>query len=232
MKVSTIIPVHNGERFLAAAIESVLAQDYQPLEVLVIDDGSTDNSAEIAHSFVKDGVRVVTQTNAGVAAARNTGVQLASGELIAFLDQDDYWLPGKLSRQVRELVERPELAYVLTSMRHVVEPGTVLPRFLTPETVTQETLGVLPGAMLVRKSAFDVTGLFDTQYITGSDLDWFFRANDAGLLRSDLPEVFLERRIHADNNSRNAELMEQERLRIIKHSIARRRKNIAKESSR
>ena len=95
--VSVIVPVHNGARFLAAALDSVAAQDYGSMEILVVDDGSSDNSAEIAASYR---VRLLQQPNRGVAEARNAGVAESSGELLAFLDQDDLWLERKVSRQV------------------------------------------------------------------------------------------------------------------------------------
>ena len=109
--VSVIVPVHNGARFLAAALDSVAAQDYGSMEIVVVDDGSSDNSAEIAASYR---VRLLQQPNRGVAEARNAGVAESSGELLAFLDQDDLWLERKVSRQVAALEADPTLGFVLT----------------------------------------------------------------------------------------------------------------------
>lgn len=105
--VSAVVPVHNGERFLAAALDSVLFQDYEPLEVIVVDDGSTDRSAEVASSRP---VRLLRQENAGMAAARNAGIAHASGELVAFIDADDEWLPEAVARQAAVLAKEPSSA--------------------------------------------------------------------------------------------------------------------------
>src|SRR3954452_15003770 len=100
--VSAIIPAHNAERFLAAAIDSVLAQTYQPIECIVVDDGSTDGTPAVARSY-GDRIRLIPQEQRGVSAARNRGAAEARGELLAFLDADDRWLPERVERQAREL---------------------------------------------------------------------------------------------------------------------------------
>ncbi|MBI4573499.1 MAG: glycosyltransferase family 2 protein, partial [candidate division NC10 bacterium] len=105
--VSVILPVYNGERFLAAAIASILAQDYQPIEVIVVDDGSTDGTAAIARSF--QGVRYLYQPNQGPAFARNAGIAVARGAFIAFLDADDLMVPTRLSVQAGYLLAHPEI---------------------------------------------------------------------------------------------------------------------------
>ena len=97
--ISCVIPVFNGERYLGEALESVLAQSYQPLEVIVVDDGSTDETAEVARRY-GERVRYVWQPNAGETAARNLGLTAAHGEFIAFLDADDVWDSEKLERQI------------------------------------------------------------------------------------------------------------------------------------
>ncbi len=107
--VSVVLPAYNGEAFLAEAIESILTQDYAHLEIVFVDDGSTDGTAKIAAGFGEK-LRYVYQPNSGKpAAARNRGVQLALGDLVAFLDQDDLWLPNTLARKVSELVHDPDL---------------------------------------------------------------------------------------------------------------------------
>src|SRR5213078_156464 len=107
--VSVIIPVYNGARYLRAALESVFAQTYRPIEVIVVDDGSGDDSGVIAQSFPD--VHFIHQENQGVAAARNHGFDAARGEFIAFLDQDDLWTPEKLKVQVNYLLNHPDVGY-------------------------------------------------------------------------------------------------------------------------
>ena len=102
--ISVIVPAYNGEKYLARALESILAQDYRPIEIVVVDDGSTDNTASIARSYRE--VRYVYQAHQGLPAARNTGLANCTGELISFLDADDYWPPNKLQIQSR-LSNRP-----------------------------------------------------------------------------------------------------------------------------
>jgi glycosyltransferase involved in cell wall biosynthesis len=123
--VSVIIPVYNGARFLRAALESVLAQTYRNFEVIVVDDGSVDDSGVIAQSFPE--VRYIHQTNQGVAAARNHAIEVARGEYFAFLDQDDLWTADKLKLQIAYLLSHPEVGYTLTQQSFFLEPGATLP---------------------------------------------------------------------------------------------------------
>ena len=109
--VSVVIPVYNGEQYLADAIQSVRDQTYQNVEVIVVDDGSTDESADVAKKF-GEAIRYVHQSNGGVGKARNTGIAAARGAYLAFLDQDDLWLPDKLAVQVAYLDSHPEVGAV------------------------------------------------------------------------------------------------------------------------
>ena len=118
--VSVIVAVHNGERFLRPALESLFAQDHEPFEVVFVDDGSQDGSADIAREFPD--LRYMYQENQGLAAARNAGLRLARGELVAYLDDDDLLPPHKLSRQVRYLVENPDVGCVLGSATRAARP--------------------------------------------------------------------------------------------------------------
>ena len=106
--VSVIIPVYNGDAFLTETIESVLKQTYLNFEIIVIDDGSTDKSSEICQSF-GNSVSYFYQNNCGAGETRNNGFKKSNGDLIAFLDMDDYWLPTKLEKQVAVLKDKPEL---------------------------------------------------------------------------------------------------------------------------
>ena len=124
--VSVILPVKNGERFLAQAINSVLEQDYRPLEIVVVDGQSTDASAAIAQSF--ELVRYVFQQGElGLGRARNLGIEAARGELIAFINSDDLWAPHKLSVQVDYLARHPEVQFTITRASFFLEPGCDIP---------------------------------------------------------------------------------------------------------
>lgn len=219
--VSVILPVYNGERYLSFALQSVLEQDYRPFEVIVVDDGSVDDSANIAKSHSE--VRYVYQPNQGVGAARNLGISLSRGDFIAFLDQDDMWTSNKLSVQMDYLVNHPHIAHVLAKQRIFLEPGTTMPSWLKKDILNNEEMGALPGTLVARKSIFAQIGNFDPGYTTSSDTDWFFRAKDAGVPMVTLPEVLLHRRVHRNNHSYHTKSSHVELLNIARTSIKRQR---------
>lgn len=201
--VTVLLPVYNGARFVAEAVESVLAQTYAPVEFLAIDDGSTDVSAEILGRY--DGVRVIRQENQGVAAARNRGVAEAQGEIVAFIDQDDRWRPGKLEAQVAYLRDHPEAGLVLGHLENFLEPGTEdWPDWLNPATVGTPVPGLMPGTFVIRRSFFETVGPFNEAIETASDSEWLLRAHRAGDPGHVLPDVVLDRRVHSANQSSQA----------------------------
>ena len=217
--VSVIIPVFNGERFIADAIESVRSQTYAATEVVVVDDGSTDGGADVAASI--PGVHLVRQENQGVSVARNTGVANARGPFLAFLDHDDQWLPGKLEAQVRELEAHPELAFVLCHLRYVLNGPP--PRWFRGPTDGSPVPGFVPSCWLVRRSVFDQVGGFDRAYRNGGDTDWLARAKDMGIRQSMLPEVFLDYRVHDANDSANTLRATREMVQLLRASVHRQR---------
>lgn len=222
--VTIIIPVFNYGHFLAAAIDSVMTQSYRPIEVIVVDDGSTDNTADIARSYPD--VQYVYQPNQGVAVARNTGISKARGKFIAFLDADDTWLPDKLKIQIRHLIENPGLGYNICKIRNFTEPGVNL----DPKTVRslQEIEQIGLATIVTTKDIFARIGGFDPRYQVGEDFDWFTRAKDAGITMAILPDILLNRRIHDKNLSiQNLQAQHALRLQILKESIERRRKKKA-----
>jgi glycosyltransferase involved in cell wall biosynthesis len=219
--VTAVIPAFNGERYLAQAIESVLAQVYRPLELVVIDDGSTDASRRIAASY-RD-VRLVCQENAGVSAARNAGAREAKGSLLAFLDQDDRWTPEKLSEQVPPLVEDRDLDYSLGHQRIVLEDGVAPPPWLA--LLAPEHVGHFPGTLVVRREAYDRIGGFRSGAEPGEGADWFLRANEAGLKKTVVGTVVLLKRLHDANQSGNQELVRRQVLTALRASVGRRRGN-------
>lgn len=197
--VSAVVPVYNGETYIAEALQSILAQQYRPLEIIAVDDGSTDGSAAIVRSFPE--VRYIGGSNRGVAQARNTGIAEARGEFIAFLDQDDRWAQDKLTRQIGYMLQHEELGYTVGMQSLYLEAGVERPAWLKPELLHGPQHGYLPGTFVARRWAFDRIGVFDPAFAMGSDSDWFFRARDAGLLMAVIPELLLYRRIHAGNQS-------------------------------
>ena len=205
--VSVVVPVYNGERHLAAALNSIFDQHYRPLEVIVVDDGSTDNSAEIARAFHR--VRYVYQSHQGVAHAWNAGIAAAEGKLIAFLAQDDLWTPNKLSFQVGYMVRNPRVQYTVCKARCFLEPGCTIPRGFRTNLLESDHVARLPEALVARKALFDVIGGFNTVLTTSQDVDWFARAKDAKVPMAVVDEVLLHRRIHDANATHSASTLQQ-----------------------
>jgi glycosyltransferase involved in cell wall biosynthesis len=220
--VSVIIPVYNGERYLASALRSVLAQDYRPIEILVIDDGSDDRSAEIARGWPE--VRYFHQKNQGIPVARNTGLEHARGELVAFLDADDIWMPEKLSLQVRHLQDHAELGYVFTWQRIFLDPGVERPSWLKPELLENDSVGYLMSSLLARKTVFTLIGGFDARFILSEDSEWLFRAKDAGIPVGVVPQVLLHKRVHDSNLTRLTGESQPLLLQVVRASVERKRK--------
>ncbi len=221
--ISVIVPVYNGARYLAEAIESVIAQDYTPLEIIVASDGSTDESPMIARSFPD--VTCLDLPHGGVSRARNVAVERSMGKWLAFLDADDRWLPGKLRAQVAagESGIGDVSGFVLCCQVHRFE-GEVPAWFLKPVDGRSET-AFEPSAWLVRRDVFDVVGPFDEARALGEDTDWLSRASDAGVKYNALDGVFVERRIHDTNTSRILVNPNREMLKILRESLVRKRQN-------
>jgi len=219
--VSVIIPVYNGATYLREALESVFAQTYRPFEVIVVDDGSADDSGVIAQSF--HDVRYIHQANQGVAAARNHGIENARGAFLAFLDQDDLWTPEKLKLQIAYLLDHPELGYTLTHQRFFMDPGATLPAWFRKELFASAHPGWILGTLVIRRTAFEKVGNFATGYVAANDSDWFFRAKAAGIPMEVVPELLLMKRIHGSNESGNAKDVLSELRKVVKSSLDRQR---------
>lgn len=222
--VSVVIPVYNGERFLADAIESALAQDYPRIETVVVDDGSSDRSAEIAASYP---VRLLRLPNGGMAHARNAGVAASNGALLAFLDADDVWLEHKVSRQAAALSARPGIGFVLARMQIFLAPGTAPPAWLPEPALREPSKAPIPSALMIRREVFERVGGFDPSYRITCDADWLARAKDIGIDWDLVDDTLLRYRIHATNGSHDREAMSRELAALLHASIRRRRLNAA-----
>jgi len=200
--VSVVIPVYNGERYLAAAIDSVLTQTYQNFEIIVVDDGSKDSTPEILQQY-GDRIRAVYQTNQGVALARNHGIKLAQGEWIAFLDADDVLLPDKLSAQLALAAKHPQLGIIHSGWRRVSATGELLMEVEPWHDIPQLTLEswlrwkpVLPSAMLFRRSWLEKSGGFDPRFPPAEDTELVLRLSAMGCEADWLQQVTVNYRQH------------------------------------
>ncbi|MCU0760470.1 MAG: glycosyltransferase [Steroidobacteraceae bacterium] len=194
--VTVIVPVYNGARFLPQAIDSILAQGYPCLEIIVVDDGSTDDLERVVAGLPVD-VRLFRQDNAGPAAARNRGIRDASGEFIAFLDVDDLWPADNLRVLVEAFRRDPGLQVVNGHAQMLVlDPATG--RF-EPRGNPRESFPCYIGAALYRREAFLDVGLFDVTMRLAEDTDWYQRLHESGLRHERLPLVTLMVRRHGGN---------------------------------
>lgn len=216
--LSVIVPAFNGEQFIREAIENIIAQDYPSLEIIVVDDGSEDNTAEIIKQLPYE-VRYLYQPNGGPAGARNTGIREAKGEYIAFLDVDDLWPVNNLYTLVEEISRNDEAEAVL---------GHGQIANYNPSTDTYEysgsPAGEFPyyvGAALYRRSVFSKVGLFDPTLRYGEDTDWFMRARELGIVVRKLEEITLVVRRHGNNMTLNRDPRELNQLRVLKKSVDR-----------
>lgn len=216
-RVSVIIPAYNAAATIYDTIASVLAQTFTDFEVIVVDDGSTDRTAELAVSTGDPRIRLIGTENGGVSRARNRGISEARGELIAFLDADDIWLPRKLSCQVRVLEAKPEVGLCVTratridtTSRPIGEVRTVHDSddFTATLLLESSSVGMISSA-LVRRSALNSVGGFQPGQRQCEDWDMWLRLSLVTGI-SMLPEHLLWRRIHPGNASGHAAALERD----------------------
>ena len=229
--VSVIMPAYNARRYIGEAIRSVLEQDYPRLELIVVDDGSTDQTAHEARAF-GERVRVLEKTNGGAAAARNHGMLVAQGELISFLDADDIWLPGKLSAQVGFLMKHPEVGMVTSNFlvwcpepdggfgpppTPTVDPGA--------DDIVRQHSGWIYGELLcdcvvctitvlIRRSVVDSVGFFNEQLRTGEDYEYWLRVSRHAQITK-LNQDFACYRIHPQSTTQAPRPIDNEYLVLL-----------------
>jgi len=205
--VSVIIPTYNRAWCLREAVDSAAVQDFRDFEIIVVDDGSTDETARLLEEY-NESIRALRQPRRGVSAARNAGIAAARGELIAFLDSDDIWLPGKLARQVEFFRRRPD-ALICQTEELWVKNG----RRVNPGTRHRKRGGMIfepsltlclvsPSAVMLRRELFDRVGLFDEHLLACEDYDLWLRVScrfPVGLIETPL---IVKRGGHADQLSR------------------------------
>jgi glycosyltransferase involved in cell wall biosynthesis len=221
--ISVIVPVYNSERYLAEALESVLAQTYRPLEVIVIlDPRTTDTSEKISKRYAP-AVRCYVQTATGLGAARNEGIQGAQGSLVAFLDADDLWVKEKLAPQMDALNADPTLDMVFGYIKQFYSPELDA-SFRAHWGLAAEIMpGYCAGTMLIRREVFSYVGLFETGWRMGDFVEWYARAVEKGLKSMLLPDVLMHRRIHKDNMGIREREHRKDYVRALKASLDRRR---------
>jgi glycosyltransferase involved in cell wall biosynthesis len=219
--MSVIVPMFNAERYIAEAIQSVFDQTHPPAEIIIVDDGSTDGSAVIAQSYAPR-ARYLSQANLGPAAARNLGIECATGDLLAFLDADDLWTPDKLARQVQVLKTDPAREAVLGRIENFISPELGEDERRSLAKAATQTGNFHIGALLIRRAAFLRVGCFDARWRHGEFIEWWARALRLNLIYTVLPDLVLRRRLHTDNLTRR-ERNRQEYLPMLREHLAQHR---------
>ena len=225
MRVSVVIPTYNRAGFVREAITSVLRQDYPDIELIVVDDGSHDNTAAVVSGF-GPAVRYLWQENRGVSAARNRGVATTTGDLIAFLDSDDLWLPSKVSAQVAYFEARPEAQACHADEIWIRHGVRVNERRIHRKQDGWQFLASLPrclispSTIMIRRALWDRLGGFDENLPACEDYDLWLR------LTAVVPVGFLPQRLvikrggHADQLSRRIPVLDRYRIQALEKALA------------
>ena len=223
-KVSVIITTFNSMRFFPETLESVLKQTFSDIEVIVVDDGSSDGISDWITSVVDSRVVFHYQSNQGVSSARNTGISLARGEYIAFLDGDDFWTPSKLERQVEVLDLEDEVGLVHTWLALMDEESRLTGRVMKPKSEGEiweeivESNMIACSSVMVRRSCLDVAGIFDSALIVAEDWDLWIRV--AAVCRiSVIKDPLVQYRIHPSSKSKRYPEMVEDFRTIIERAF-------------
>lgn len=224
MKISAIIPVYNGKKYLNEAIDSVIKQSLQPIELILIDDGSTDGSVDNLHAIACPfPLRIQKQKNAGQSAARNHGISISQGDFIALLDQDDCWYPNHLEMLAKEFAGNDLLGWSYSNVDEWDQKGRRLKQGLLNYIVADhpkidvvrmigEDLHILPSASLIRKKAIMDIGMFDERFSGYEDDDLFLRLFLAGWNNTYIKTPLSKWRVHASSSGHTLKMHESRRL--------------------
>jgi len=228
-RVSVVMAVKNGERFIAQALDSVMTQTLAAHEIILVDGQSTDSTVEIARRYT--GLKIVEQRGTGIANAYNTGIKATTGEMVAFLSHDDLWASEKLSRQANALMDNPELGYVTALATFFLESGSELPYGFRQELLQGSHVAHIMETLMARRNTFSAVGPFDESLSTAEDVDWFSRAKDKAIPSAVVPHALLKKRIHGANISLDVESNNRNLMQTIRQSVLRKRQQ-AKLASR
>lgn len=221
--VSAIVISHCSERHIAAALESVRAQTHPRMELIVIDNGSTDRTREIVETFDPD-IKVSIDPNRGICPARNTGLAIARGDYIAFLDGDDTWEPRKTELQLAALRADPEADFALGLAEQFHSPDMDAETAARmPEPHGPQRTPIIP-VVLAPRSTWTSIGPWDAEWNHSDGLAWFLRAEELGLRETTVQETIYRRRIHGENTTLKNAAAKQEWPRLLKARLDARRR--------
>ncbi len=213
--ISVIVPCFNGEPYLRLALESIQVQTYPADEIILVDDGSTDQSVNLAKAFMPC-ITIIQQNHRGPAAARNAGIRAATGDWVAFLDADDLWAANKLELQGKVFLEHQQANAVLGTWQNFISEDLQLEDSAKLQFPAEETAAPTLGTLLIKREALISVGLFDESLIAGEFMDWWSRALAWGLQVQHLPELLMHRRVHGKNHSLSVEVRNKSYLDAIR----------------
>lgn len=224
-KISVIIPTYNSARYICETIDSVLSQTYKNFEILVIDDGSTDNTRNRLKQY-ENSINYTYKKNEGVSIARNYGIEKAKGEYLAFLDSDDIWKPTKLEKQINTIENQSEAIACFTLTEYFDESGNVVnksefPNYadLTEALLLYSCVIGPPSSFMMHRSIFEKIGGFDPNFSQCADWDMWLRLTKFGKVIC-LDEYLVQYRHHANNMSKNIELLEKDTIAVLNKFFA------------
>jgi glycosyltransferase involved in cell wall biosynthesis len=220
--ISVVIPVHNGERYLAESIQSVLDQGHAALELLVIDNASTDATADVAGTF--SSIRYFHLPDKGLSKALNYGLERCRGAFLGFLDADDLWSPNRLAVQLEAFASNPALEMVFGHVEQFISPDLEESAKAKLSIRDKHLPGRYRGTMLIRKESFWRVGPFEPSTDFGEFIDWYMRAADHKIRELMLPDLLTLRRIHGANMGYTDRHKRVEYARVLKRGLDRRRR--------
>ena len=221
--VSIIMPVYNMEKYVADSIQSILDQTYPAIELIAINDGSTDGSWNVITLFGDKVVTVNRATNGGIAAGRNDGLAVATGQFIAFADADDLWELEKLSEQMRQFATDPNLDISFCMIQNFISPELPADIQATRHCPPDPMPGKISGTAVIKRSSFDRVGNLNPNYRVGEFIDWMARATEQGLTHAMVEKVLYRRRIHDTNTGVIERPSRADYLKIVKAALDRKR---------
>ncbi len=212
--VSVIVVARNSEKYLVEAIDSIIAQTYPNLEIILVDGQSSDNTATIAKSYPQ--IKYVYQDTLGLSNARNLGIENTKGEFLSFLDSDNRWSSDKVELQAQILINNPEIQYVSANLQLFTTQDDENLRQGYQENVLKEAKWArTPGILMARKELFNRVGMFATEYKIAGDLEWFVKVQKQNIPTFALPNVLLYKRIRDNSLSTRSQVNRQEVMRVL-----------------
>ncbi len=228
--VSIIIPLYNGEKYIGECLDSIFKQNYTNFEIIIVDDGSTDSSLQIIAKYKSQKIKIFQQNNGDVSNARNNGIKYSAGELIAFIDQDDLWLPEKLKKQVKlfeenlntDLIFCDIIKFSNSGKKHHAKDKHQIALSLNETNLFSKLIVknvLMPSAVIVRKDSFIEAGMFDPTFKTCGDYEMWLRMAVQRRKFVYLPEALTLYRVHENNASKNAKLMFLDRIKAVEQAF-------------